>query len=53
MSRFESNRSAEMEVFAKVVELRGFSAAGREFRLSPSAVSKMMARLERAWARVC
>lgn len=35
-----------MEVFARVVELGGFSAAARAFRMSPSAVSKLVARLE-------
>ncbi len=35
-----------MEVFARVVELGGFSAAARAFRMSPSAVSKLIARLE-------
>ncbi|MDH8410100.1 LysR family transcriptional regulator, partial [Klebsiella pneumoniae] len=40
------NRSGEMEVFARVVELGGFSAAARAFRMTPSAVSKLVARLE-------
>ncbi|MGH6781460.1 MAG: LysR family transcriptional regulator, partial [Sphingomonadaceae bacterium] len=35
-----------MEVFARVVELGGFSAAARAFRMTPSAVSKLVARLE-------
>lgn len=46
MSRLDVNRSGEMEVFARVVELGGFSAAARAFRLTPSAVSKLVARLE-------
>jgi len=46
MSRQDINRSGEMEVFARVVELGGFSAAARAFRMSPSAVSKLVARLE-------
>ena len=46
MSRLDSNRSGEMEVFARVVELQGFSAAARAFRITPSAVSKLVARLE-------
>lgn len=46
MSRQDVNRSGEMEVFARVVELGGFSAAARAFRMSPSAVSKLVARLE-------
>ena len=46
MSRSEINRSAEMEVFARVVESGGFSAAARVLRMTPSAVSKLIARLE-------
>jgi DNA-binding transcriptional LysR family regulator len=46
MSRSEINRSAEMEVFARVVESGGFSAAARALRMTPSAVSKLIARLE-------
>ena len=46
MPRLESNRSGEMEVFARVVDLGGFSAAARAFRMTPSAVSKLVARLE-------
>jgi len=46
MSRSEINRSAEMEVFARVVDSGGFSAAARALRMSPSAVSKLVARLE-------
>lgn len=46
MARIEINRSGEMEVFARVVERGGFSAAAREFRMTPSAVSKLVARLE-------
>ncbi|MGO4711278.1 LysR family transcriptional regulator [Bradyrhizobium sp. 2TAF24] len=46
MSRIEVNRSGEMEVFVRVVELGGFSAAARSFRMTPSAVSKLVARLE-------
>jgi DNA-binding transcriptional LysR family regulator len=46
MSRLDVNRSGEMEVFARVVELGGFSAAARTFRMTPSAVSKLVARLE-------
>ncbi|MEO3435285.1 LysR family transcriptional regulator [Inquilinus sp. CAU 1745] len=46
MARLEVNRSGEMEVFVKVVELGGFSAAARAFRMTPSAVSKLVARLE-------
>ncbi|SJZ33375.1 DNA-binding transcriptional regulator, LysR family [Enhydrobacter aerosaccus] len=35
-----------MEVFVRVVDRGGFSAAARDFRLTPSAVSKLMSRLE-------
>jgi DNA-binding transcriptional LysR family regulator len=46
MTRQDINRSGEMEVFARVVDLGGFSAAARDFRMTPSAVSKLVARLE-------
>ncbi|MDW3686829.1 LysR family transcriptional regulator [Cupriavidus sp. CV2] len=46
MSRLDVNRSGEMEVFVRVVELGGFSAAARALRMTPSAVSKLVARLE-------
>lgn len=46
MTRQDVNRSGEMEVFARVVDLGGFSAAARDFRMTPSAVSKLVARLE-------
>ena len=46
MARQEINRTAEMEVFARVVEQGGFSAAARSLRMTPSAVSKLVARLE-------
>ncbi len=46
MARLDVNRSGEIEVFARVVELGGFSAAARAFRMTPSAVSKLVARLE-------
>ena len=46
MARHEVNRSGEMEVFASVVELGGFSAAARALALTPSAVSKLVTRLE-------
>jgi DNA-binding transcriptional LysR family regulator len=38
----------EMEAFVRAVELGGFSAAAREMKLSPSALSKMVDRLERS-----
>lgn len=40
------NRSGEMEVFVRVVELGGFSPAARAARMTPSAVSKLIGRLE-------
>jgi len=46
MARLDINRSGEMEVFVRVVEQGGFSAAARSFRMTPSAVSKLIARLE-------
>lgn len=46
MARLDLNRSGEMEVFARVVELGGLSAAARSLRMTPSAVSKLLARLE-------
>src|SRR5262249_35644058 len=36
----------EMEVFVRMVDLGGFSAAAHTFRLTPSAVSKLVSRLE-------
>ncbi len=46
MARSEINRSGEMEVFVCVVEQGGFSAAARVRRMTPSAVSKLVTRLE-------
>lgn len=46
MGRPEVNRSGEMEVFVRVVELGGFSPAARAAGMTPSAVSKLIARLE-------
>lgn len=46
MARLDVNRSGEMDVFVRVVELGGFSAAARAFRMTPSAVSKLVGRLE-------
>jgi DNA-binding transcriptional LysR family regulator len=40
------NRAGEMEVFVLAAELKSFSAAGRKMKLSPSAVSKLVTRLE-------
>lgn len=38
----------EMEAFVRAVELGGFSAAARDLRLTPSALSKLVSRLESA-----
>jgi DNA-binding transcriptional LysR family regulator len=46
MPRSDINRAGEMEVFVRMVESGGFSAAARSLRLTPSAVSKLVARLE-------
>ena len=47
MARLDVNRSGELEVFVRVVELGGFSAAARACGMTPSAVSKLVSRLER------
>jgi DNA-binding transcriptional LysR family regulator len=46
MARSDVNRSGQMEMFIRVVELGGFSAAARNAHMTPSAVSKLIARLE-------
>ena len=46
MTRVVMERSGEMEVFVRVVQDGGFSAAARSLDLTPSAVSKLIARLE-------
>lgn len=46
MSRININRSGEMEVFVRVVELGGFSHAARQLGMTQSAVSKLISRLE-------
>jgi len=46
MKRTDTNRSGEMEVFARVVELGGFSLAAMSLGMTPSAVSKLITRLE-------
>ena len=46
MARPDINRSGEIEVFVGVVEAGSFSAAARALRMTPSAVSKLIARLE-------
>ncbi|CAN5145089.1 LysR substrate-binding domain-containing protein [soil metagenome] len=47
MPRIDVNRSGEMEAFVEVVDQGGFSAAARRLGMTPSAVSKLIARLER------
>src|SRR5438093_5400285 len=46
MARPEISRSGEIEVFVGVVEAGSFSAAARALHMTPSAVSKLIARLE-------
>jgi DNA-binding transcriptional LysR family regulator len=46
MPRLEVNRAGEMEAFVRAVSRRSFSAAARELRMTPSAISKLVARLE-------
>jgi DNA-binding transcriptional LysR family regulator len=46
MSRILMERSGEMEVFVRVIQEGGFSAAARSLDLTPSAISKLIARLE-------
>ena len=46
MPRQDINRSGEMETFVQVVDRGGFSAAARALCLTPSAVSKLVTRLE-------
>lgn len=46
MAGIEINRSREMAVFVHIVEQGGFSAAARVCRMTPSAISKLIARLE-------
>lgn len=40
------NRAGEMEVFVRAVELGSFSAAARNLQLTPSAISKLITRME-------
>jgi DNA-binding transcriptional LysR family regulator len=46
MPRLDTNRAAEMDVFVRVIERGGFTAAARSFRLTASGVSKLVTRLE-------
>jgi len=47
MSYFDTNRSGELAIFIRVVELGSFSAVARACDMTPSAVSKLIARLEK------
>ena len=46
MARQDINRAAEMAVFVDVVDAGGFSAAAGRLKMTPSAVSKLISRLE-------
>ncbi|MDM0071294.1 LysR family transcriptional regulator [Variovorax sp. J31P207] len=46
MPRTEVNRSGEMEAFVQVVDRGSFSAGARALGMTPSAVSKLIGRLE-------
>lgn len=46
MKNIDINRFGEMETFVRVVELGGFSATAKYYRKSPSAISKLITRLE-------
>lgn len=46
MSSLAINRSGELEAFVTAVDRGGFSAAARELGVTPSAMSKLVARLE-------
>jgi DNA-binding transcriptional LysR family regulator len=46
MPRPDVNRAGEMEAFVQVMDAGGFSAAARALDMTPSAVSKLVARLE-------
>jgi DNA-binding transcriptional LysR family regulator len=46
MARILMERSGELEVFMRVVQAGGFSAAARSLDLTPSAISKLIGRLE-------
>lgn len=46
MPRLDINRFGEMEAFVQAVDRGGFSAAARSLGMTPSAMSKLVARLE-------
>ncbi|MCH2000667.1 LysR family transcriptional regulator [Acinetobacter seifertii] len=47
MAYFDINRSGELAIFIRVVELGSFSAVARAYDMTPSAVSKLISRLEK------
>ena len=47
MPRAAVNRSGEMEMFVRVVDHGALSAAARSLRMTPSALSKLVARMEK------
>lgn len=53
MSYFDINRSGELAIFIRVVELGSFSAVARACDMTPSAVSKLISRLEKDLALDC
>lgn len=46
MARLDINRAGELEIFVQVVELESFSAVARMNDMTPSAISKLISRLE-------
>ncbi len=46
MPRLQIDRFRELEVFVKTVELGSFSKVAKHYQMTPSAVSKLIARLE-------
>src|SRR5688572_4851074 len=46
MRRIDTNRSGELEAFVTAIDRGGFSAAARVLGMTPSAMSKLVARLE-------
>ncbi|MDB5892719.1 MAG: LysR family transcriptional regulator [Rhodoferax sp.] len=46
MPRLDINRSGEMEAFVQIIDRGGFSAAARHLDMTPSAISKLVLRLE-------
>jgi DNA-binding transcriptional LysR family regulator len=46
MKRQDTNRAGEMDIFVRVVDTGGFAPAARDAGMTPSAVSKLITRLE-------